>query len=59
MVESDELAFNFTRNDVGQYRCISANKLATIEKVIRIGYYGRLLLIERTLLGSKKFLGVW
>ena len=39
--EGDELAFNFTRDDVGEYRCISENKLARIEKVIRIGIFGR------------------
>ena len=41
--EGDELAFNFTRSDVGRYRCSSENKLAKIEKVIRIGIYGRCL----------------
>ena len=40
-LEGNELAFNFTRSDVGQYRCSSENKLARIEKVIRIGVYGR------------------
>lgn len=41
--ESDELAIvNFTRNDVAEYRCTSENKLAKIEKRIRIGIYGRL-----------------
>ena len=39
--ESDELAFNFTRNDVGRYRCSGENKLAKIEKTIQIGIYGR------------------
>ena len=39
--EGDELAFNFTRNDMGDYRCRSENKLARIEKVIRIGIFGR------------------
>ena len=39
--ESDELAFNFTRNDMGRYRCRSENKLGRIEKVIRIGIFGR------------------
>lgn len=40
--DGDELTFiNFTRNDVGEYRCSSLNKLGRIEKVIRIGIFGR------------------
>lgn len=39
--DGEELAFNFTRSDVGQFRCVSQNRLARIEKTIRIGVYGR------------------
>lgn len=43
-VDGDELKFNFTKKDASLYRCRASNSLGSIEKTIRIGFYGKVCL---------------
>lgn len=42
-IDGDELKLNLTRKDASLYRCRASNSLGSVEKTIRISFYGKLV----------------
>ena len=41
MAQSNKLSFQLTRETAGDYKCLAQNSVGKIEKIIKVGFYGK------------------